>query len=201
MASKLSLAKLDKIIKSEQYAPVTTIKYEIDGVPVEIAVKKYIDFGDMLGLVNGVVESVFDIDKDGQEHYLPELLDYAMSQHFIEYFTNLKIELGASRVFSLVYGTEIMENIAAEISKKQVSHIAKAVDSAVSHRLAMIISGERAKLVDATKKIEEASNALVVISEQFSGIGDDKLQAAFDNLAKLDGVQFVPAGVDARATQ
>lgn len=203
MNKKLSISKLDKLLKAKQSESVIPINYEIAGdETIELPVKRYIDLSDTLGFVNGVVNSVFPVSDDGTTTYVPEILDYSKAMHYIEYFCpSLKLDLGASRVYSMLFGSQIMRDIYKQISPAQYNSLEDAIDSAIAHKLAMIQSGERAQIADATDKIEQAAQALETLTKQFEGIGDDKMQAAFNNLASMETEDLAKAVVNIRDIQ
>lgn len=198
MAKLLSFTKFDKILKAEQHDIVTPIKYEIDDEVVEIHVKKYIDFNSMMSFVDGVVGAVFFDSDDGETHYVPAILEYAKTLNYIEYFTNLKTEMGSERVFKLMYNTTIHTDILNNISQSQRQHLEVAIDEAVKYRRDVLISGEKAKLADATNKIDQAAQALEALANQFQGIGDDKIKLAFDKFAEIDTNDLVGAVINIR---
>lgn len=195
---KLSLAKIDKIIKHEKINDINTINYKIDEKVYEITVKSYISFSDMLSFVDGVVNTIFPIGDDGFEHYVPALLEYAKALHYIEYCTNLKVELGSDRVYTMLFGSDIMRTIYKQISPTQYNAIEDAIESAIAHKLAVLQVGEQAKIADATDKIDQAARALEAFSKQFEGIDQNKMQAAFDNLAEITPKDLTGAVIDIR---
>lgn len=195
---KLSLKKLDSIIKSTQSPVINTIKYAFGEETYEITVKRYIDFSSTLGFVSGVVDSVFPVADDGTTHYAPEILDYVKALHYIEYFSNLKVELGASRVYAMLYSTEIMRDIYKLISSVQYNSLEDAIDSAIAHKLAILQSGEQAKIAEATDKIDKASQALENLTNQFDGFDQNTMQAAFNNLATIEPKDLAGAVIDIR---
>ncbi|MPL95086.1 hypothetical protein SDC9_41249 [bioreactor metagenome] len=196
---KLSISKLDKLLKAKQSEPVNLIKYEFEQETIEIPVKRYINLDETIGFVNGIVNSVFQIDDDGNEFYAPEILDYAKALHYIEYFCpTLKLELGSDRVFSMLYSTEIMRDIYKHISPAQYNHLEDSIDAAIAYKLSILASGERSKIEKAITQIEAAGQALEALTAQFSGIDEEKMQAAIENIATLSPEKMVGAVVDIR---
>lgn len=183
---KLSLTRLDKIIKSKQSPATSTIKYEIDGEPYDIEVNRYINLEELRGMVNGIVNGVFFLLDDGTEEYMPELLEYVKALHYISYFTNIKVDLGIDRIFSMLYSTDVMQDIYEAIDVIQYQNIENAIENSISHRLAMIEAGEREKIAAATEQIEKAANAFKTLNDQFSVIGEDKFKLLIDRLSGLD---------------
>lgn len=194
MAEKLiSYAKIDKLLKSNSSPLPAPLSYSIGDETIEITVKNHIDFSSIMSFVDGITDTVFFIDDDGETHYIPAILEYAKALHYIEYFTNLKPEMGAERTLNLIYNTPIYRDILSNISQPQYNHLEEAIDSAIEYRRAVLVSGERIKIAEAADKIEQASLALESLTNQFDGVGDEKLNLVFDRLASIDNEGLVEA--------
>lgn len=195
---KLSISKLDKLIKNQECEPVKTINYEIAGdESIEIPVKTYIKFTDMLAMVDGIVSTVFPTDDTGETRYVPVVYEYAKALHYIEYFCpTLKIEIGADRAFAMLYGSQIMRDIYKAINPAQYNAIEDAIESAIAYKLSILASGERSKIEKVTDQIEAAGQALETLTKQFEGIDQAKMQAAFDNLSVITPKELADAVVD-----
>ena len=192
--SKLSFNKLDKIIKSKKCDEKSTIKYEFEQESYEIPVKTYISFSEVLDMVDGVVSNVFPVDKNGETNYVPSVYEYTKALHYIEHFCpTLKIDMGSERVFAMLYGSDIMRTIYKQINPAQYNAIEDAIESSISNKLAMLQSGERAKISDATDKIDKAVQALEALTQQFDGIDPEKMQAAFENLSTIGPQELTEA--------
>lgn len=197
---KVSFNKLDALIKSKQSPAVKTINYEFVGdETIEIPVKTYISFSDVLAMVDGVVSTVFPTDDAGETHYVPAVYEYAKALHYIEYFCpSLKTEIGADRAYAMLYGSQIMRDIYKQINPAQYNAIEDAIESAVAYKLSTLTTGERTKIEKATAQIEAAGQALETLAKQFEGIGEDKMQAAIENIAKFTPKEMAGAVVDIR---
>lgn len=195
---KLSFNKLDTLLKSQQEPFVKTIKYEIgEDETIEIPVKTYIKFTDMLAMVDGIVSTVFPTDENGETRYVPAVYEYAKALHYIEYFCpTLKTEIGADRAYAMLYGSQIMRTIYKQINPAQYNAIEEAIESAIAYRLSTLASGERAKIEKATAQIESAGQAFETLVKQFEGIGEDKMQAVIENIAKFTPKEMAGAVVD-----
>lgn len=194
---KLSISKLDKLLKAEQDESVKTIKYEFQGESIEIPVKTYIKFTDLLAMVDGIVSTVFPTDDTGETRYVPAVYEYAKALHYIEYFCpTLKIDLGADRAYAMLYGSQIMCDIYKVINPAQYNAIEDAIESAIAHKLSVLVSGERSKIEKATAQLEAAGQAFKVLVEQFESIGEDKMQAAIENIATFTPEKMASAVVD-----
>jgi phage baseplate assembly protein W len=194
---KLSISKLDKLLKAKQNESVKLIKYEIGEESIEIPVKTYIKFTDMLAMVDGIVSTVFPADDSGETRYVPAVYEYAKALHYIEYFCpTLKIDIGADRAFAMLYGSQIMRDIYKAINPAQYNAIEDAIESAIAYKLSVLTTGERSKIEKATAQIEAAGQALEALTEQFSGIGEDKMQAAIENIATFTPEKMANAVVN-----
>ena len=195
---KLSISKLDKLLKAVQDEPIKVIKYEIDGdESIEIPVKTYIKFSDMLGMVDGIVSTVFPADDNGETRYVPAVYEYAKALHYIEYFCpTLKIGIGADRAYATLYNSQIMRTIYKQINPAQYNAIEDAIESAIAYKLSVLAAGEHSKIEKATAQIEAAGQAFEALITQFGNISDDKMQAAIENIAKFTPNELVNAVVD-----
>lgn len=194
---KLSFNKLDSIIKSRQEPAVKLINYEIGEESIEIPVKTYIKFTDMLAMVDGIVSTLFPTDDTGETRYVPAVYEYAKALHYIEYFCpTLKTEIGADRAYAMLYGSQIMRDIYKAINPAQYNAIEEAIESAIAYKLSTLAAGERAKIKKATAQIEAAGQAFESLAKQFEGIGEDKMQAAVENIATFTPKEMASAVVD-----
>ncbi|NMA66659.1 MAG: hypothetical protein GX957_10545 [Clostridiaceae bacterium] len=193
MSKILSFTKIDSLIKHENTDLKTTLKYEYEDNVYEIVVKKYVGLNDVLDIVYGVLSVVFAKDEDGETHYFPGLLDYAKAAYIMEKFTNLKHDMGADRVFALMYGGDIYDRIISAINEAQLQHIDTAIQKAIDYELRVIASFERGQIAHAIEKLDQATSAFTALTEHIQTVDSDKLASIFDNLSKIDETTLVNA--------
>ena len=71
-----------------------------------------------------------------------------------------------------------------------------AISETLEHKLRVLEVGEKTKLLKATDKIEQAANALVMVSKQFEGIDQDVMLKAMKNLSTMTTHDMANAVID-----
>ena len=120
-------ARLAKLMRREP----ETIRYAVDGKPVEIVVKYALPLQEACQLVADVADAVFLRDKSGAPVYRPELYAYALDKALLSHFTNVKTCMSAARLYEFCQNTDVMEKVQALISQKQYYELLHAIDEAV----------------------------------------------------------------------
>lgn len=185
MAKELSMTALDKIIKAKALSRTNTLAYNIDGTVFEIEVKYTIPMGDMIDLVNTVVDNLFVSGDNGETIYTPARLDLAMAANILKHYTNLKSDLGETRLVSILYGSKLMEDIINLISASQLMDIEKYVDQFTGSILTSINSAQESKLNELARSFDQAASAFQTFTDQLSSFGGENMQKALNNIIQM----------------
>lgn len=197
--AKLSMNKLDKVIKNQAHDRVSLITFSIDGEDIDIEVKHTIGANEMVSLVSGVVDNLFSVSENGTIVYRPELRNISMAANVLGFYTNMKDGLGNDRLISIAYDSRIMENVVDHISEYQMHDIEDAIDARVAFMIGSIHAEQQAKLNDIVWKLDRAAESFKILNEQFSGVDQDMMAKAIDNLATMTPDKFVDAVVNTRS--
>lgn len=161
--AKISFKKLDSFLDSCQ--KTNTFGCITGDGQMDITVKAYIPLASMYSLVDSVVENHYGINDNGEEVYQPEVGEVIMRLAIISWYTNLKMEMGADRLASLLFGTELYQQICEYISKEQLDLIYKSVEKRIADKNALIYSEQRKKLEELSAQLDRAVTAFKNLSE------------------------------------
>ena len=115
MDKKVSLKKIDKIIKNNKYEN-NTVTYKCGDEDISIEVIPCVDYTEWYGAIETATKIVFMDDGE----YKPEILSMAYDYAFITCFTNIKTD-NVSKVVGLSKSTDIVERISNIIPEKTLN--------------------------------------------------------------------------------
>ena len=186
---KFSTTKLDKLIKDQAMDAVA--HYSVNGQDTGIIVKYSLFPIDVIRFVNDVVDDVFFLDDNGRISYFASVRKASIDARFLQYFTNVKTDIGADRISALSYQSPIMCELQRLVSRKQWCDILDAINDAIEYRKREILSAEHEKLMAVTVQLDKAAEAFTKLTELFgSEIGTDQIKRVFDNLSNMDEEKF-----------
>lgn len=184
---KISLTNLDKIIKWNKEDDVRTVQFEIgENEFVDVQVKHTISMTDMSEFVDIVADSVFVTTENGEEIYDPSKYYFAYGLCFIEYYTNLKLNIGFDRFCDMEYCSKIMSKLKEQASSAQLCDIDDSIYNAIEFRKQMALSGERVRLQYITEQLDKALPMLEQNASLLAGVKPEDMTAAVQTLGNMD---------------
>lgn len=185
-------ARLAKLMRREP----ETIRYAVDGKPVEIVVKYALPLQEACQLVADVADAVFLRDKSGAPVYRPELYAYALDAALLSHFTNVKTRMRAEKLYEFCQNTDVMEKVQAAISQKQYYELLHAIDEAVEDRRQTLLSQQRAQLEAVLRQLEDMTKLMQTLGGSLGELDTGELKTLFQKLSGWDEKKLVHAVVD-----
>ena len=142
----------------------------------EITLNVTIGFGDMIKLVNEVVNSCFG--EDGT--YNPEAKDFAFRLNLIELYTNILLPEDIEAQYAAVYGTDLIPFVLRYVNHNQIDAIREAIDRKIQNRA-------QANIEAIMKYVIETSSALDNVRSQMA----DQFSSLFGDVSAEDLAQMI----------
>lgn len=158
----------------------------------DIEVKQLLNADEMASFVDGVSKAVFSKGK-----YIPILFDLVYANAVIAYYTNLEIAtidkktkepislISNDELVSLVYNTDIIREIESKINFAQKEDIILAIVKSIDYRKQEILNTQSARLEGAIQQIENSTEIISKIVEQFNDVDVKQVMDATIKLANI----------------
>lgn len=183
---RVSINNLDKMLNAAAGESVVTVPVAIgEGETVEVHVKKTISFDEMEQFVDIVAESSF-VEEDGEVIYSPVRCRSAFALCFLQFFSDMKIEMGLERLVNLMYGTGIYDELVSAANQAQLRAIEEDIYNAIEFRKQTILSGERIRLQYIMDQIDRAMLALEQNASLLAGMSPEDLTKAVQAMGNMD---------------
>ena len=184
---KISISAFENIMKNT-YTSTKTVEWN----GVEITIQHTLSFKDFLTFVDSVVKSCFSIDNNA---YMPEIKDFAIKCCVLEMYANFALPVNVERKYDLVYCTDAVRTVLAEINPEQYGVIMNAIDSKIENMAQANIEALNRQMSELYSAFENMQNQM---SGVFEGVGADelsKLVGAISN-GSFDESKLVQAYID-----
>ena len=112
-------------VTADVYMPVATDNWN----GLELEVRRYISFSEMLEFVEFVTDMCFTSDNT----YMPEVRDYAIRVFVISRYTNIELPEDTDKRYELLYGTDIMRAVLQLVDAQQINEIVAAIDTKINY--------------------------------------------------------------------
>lgn len=193
---KITGDELTEIIKKSGEATcVQPFGCDIDWMGCSIHVKRFLEFQEMMGFVNGVTSGCF---AKSDNSYMPEARDFFFRCHIVEYYTNIELPDDLEEKNQLLYGTNIIETILRNVDMGQFQAIMDAIDKKVTNLVDINVKqiNDEAELI-----YEQISGLYTMLTEVFSGIDKETITSIAKAVAgtTLDEKKLIDAVIAARA--
>lgn len=188
---KVSITTLEKIMQ-ETYMPAKVVEWN----GVEVTIKPTLSFKDVLSFVDSVVKSCFTTDNGS---YIPEVKEFVTKCCILEMYANFALPTNVERKYDLVYCTDAVNMVVANINTAQLQEIVEAIDTKIDNIA-------QANIEAVNKQMNELYSAFNNLQEQmtgiFAGIGTDEISKLIGAIAgdKFDETKLVQAYIDKRNT-
>lgn len=193
---KITGDELTEIIKKSGEATcVQPFGCDVDWMGCSIHVKRFLEFQEMMGFVNGVTSGCF---AKSDNSYMPEARDFFFRCHIVEYYTNIELPDDLEEENQLLYGTNIIETILRNVDMGQFQAIMDAIDKKVTNLVDINVKqiNDEAELI-----YEQISGLYTMLTEVFSGIDKETITSIAKAVAgtTLDEKKLIDAVIAARA--
>lgn len=169
--NKVSITKWEKML-SENVSEVPVVG--LDGV--NMRVKHTLSLQEMMQFVEDVVSSCVD-PEDGM--FRPELRGFAIKYALVSYYTNFNTPSDMSKLYDLLYRTDVPKQILCFIDKEQYKEMLLGIDKRVSHTVRMLQSQAA---LEASNAVERMSAMVSQVESVFNGVDIDKVNQAMDGV-------------------
>lgn len=163
--SQVSITTMDKIMKENFPSSVVRSWHGVD-----ITIKRTIGLSDAIAFVNSVAESCFG--EDGS--FIPELKDIAVKGNIVSRFSNISLPSNTEHTYELLYGTDIVDFICAEINAKQISELVNAANEKISYFCSTDTTRVHKQLEDMVEMFENLKDS---VSGLLSEISPEDIQS------------------------
>lgn len=153
---------------------------DVEWLGYTIHIKRFLNFKDMMGFVNGVTSGCF---AKSDNSYLPEARDFFFRCYIVESYTNVELPDTLEERNQLIYGSNIVDVILQYIDISQFNAIIDAIDKKVSALVDMKVKqiNDEAEFV-----YQQINNLYTRLSDVFSGIDKGTIQSVVKALSELD---------------
>lgn len=133
-------------------------------------VKTSLGMEDAMGFVASIVSDCVDYDDAA---YMPEVLDFAIRLHAVQYYTDLDIPDDLAVMYALLYETHLFDDVYENIHQHQFRKLVSSAQERIAHEREMMVStasDQVRKLVSLFEQFASGSKELVdlVNGEEFN---------------------------------
>lgn len=175
---------LKTIIQDNSKKPLThNISFTVGDKTVDIIVKRIIPLTDVVALINSILENAFD-----GEIYNSVAQELAYQRGLLAYFTNLPYK-GDNDIFdSLIYNTDIYQQIKNHISSRQLMDINRMIINAVNFKKEELLSHHRVLLDTAIATLNKEQENISQEIQNFMQAWNDRFSAMDFDVDKLERI-------------
>lgn len=187
----------DVINKCGELNHVQPFGCDIEWLGYTIHVKRFLDFMEMMGFVNGVTAGCF---AKSDNSYMPEARDFFFRCHIVEYYTNIELPDNLEEKNQLVYGTNIIETVLRNVDMGQFQAIIDAIDKKVTNIVDINVKQINDEAEFIYSQIKELYEKL---TEVFSGIDKETMTSIAHAVigTTFDEKKLIDAVIAARAEE
>ncbi len=185
--SKVSMRALDKVLGLYgRPSDTKTIQFGIEDNVVEIEVRTMLPLSEARDLVDLVVGAAFTEDESGTMIYSDLMQQYAWNLAILTYFTNIKPDLGAERLYTIIYKTDLIKKVFDIVSPHQISDLMSAISREVRHVANMTVNTQAVRTSELMDKIDTMMSAMTVSINGLQGFDAEQLHEAIAKMASME---------------
>lgn len=185
--SKVSMRALDKVLsRYGKPSDTKTIQFGIEDDVVEIEVRTMLSLSEASDLVELVVGAAFTEDESGSMIYSDLMQQYAWNLAILTYFTNIKPDIGAERLYTIIYKTDLMDKVLGCIPSRQTSNLMSAIAKEVRHIGDMAVNTQSVRTSELMDKIDTVMSAVTVATNGLQGFDPDQLHEAVAKMSAME---------------
>lgn len=202
--SKISVNALDKLLGNIEMEQ-TTVTIEAGDASLEVTVDRHVTLQAFCDMVQEAAESCFQMDDEGQEHYVAGIGDFACDYAMLKYMTNLKTAVDVQnaqqqndRLYTLCTNTDLVKRVENTLPASFVVDYHNAVYEQVEFHKQRLLSNERKRLTAAIEQLEKANISFAKFVEMFQGIDPAVMVNMMQEITSMDEAKLGEAIVGAR---
>lgn len=185
--NKVSMRALDKVLsRYGKPSDTKTIQFGIEDDVVEIEVRTMLSLSEASDLVELVVGAAFTEDENGAMIYSDLMQQYAWNLAILTYFTNIKPDIGAERLYTIIYKTDLMDKVFDCISSRQTADLMSAIAKEVRHIGDMTVNTQSVRTSELMDKIDTVMSAVTVATNGLQGFDPDQLHEAVAKMSAME---------------
>lgn len=185
--SKVSLRALDKVLsRYGKPSDTQTIQFGIEDNVVEIEVRTMLSLSEARDLVELVVGAAFTEGDGGVMIYSDVMQQYAWNLAILTYFTNIKPDIGAERLYTIIYKTDLMDKVFDCIPSRQTADLMSAIAKEVRHIGDMTVNTQSVRTSELMDKIDTVMSAVTVATNGLQGFDPDQLHEAVAKMSVME---------------
>lgn len=178
---------LDKVLsRYGKPSDTKTIQFGIEDDVVEIEVRTMLSLSEASDLVELVVGAAFTEDESGSMIYSDLMQQYAWNLAILTYFTNIKPDIGAERLYTIIYKTDLMDKVLGCIPSRQTSDLMSAIAKEVRHIGDMAVNTQSVRTSELMDKIDTVMSAVTVATNGLQGFDPDQLHEAVAKMSAME---------------
>ena len=184
---RISASAFEKVMRGT-YSSFKTIEWN----GIEVTIKPTLSFKDVLSFVDNVVKSCFSA---GDGSYIPEVKDFVTKCCILEMYANFALPTNVERKYDLIYCTDAIDVVVANINTIQLQEIIDAIDAKIDNIA-------QANIEAVNKQMNELYSALNNLQEQmtgiFAGVGTEEISKLIGAITgdTFDETKLVQAYID-----
>lgn len=175
--------KLTMKMLTDKLPEIERVEVPLDGVltGLTLNVRKTLTMNDAMKFISDVVSSCTSVDEGV---YTYSAYDFAMKANTISYYAELKIgKSDMSKLYRLIYETNIYDKVMAVINTEQHYELVKATFEELSYAREMLTSTAGMKTMELLSQINEFAQMATQMTEQMRGIDIEGAMDAMMNIS------------------
>lgn len=133
-----------------------------EGMTLEV--RHMIELEDYMSVVNGIAETVFDLETS---EYKPELMDFATKLYVMRAYAGVSLpEKGLNKAYRVLVGTDLYEQVAAWIDETQLDKIVDAAYERVKYYRDAALSVASKQMNEMIAQMKDAAESANELSAQ-----------------------------------
>lgn len=182
--AKINSTELLNITRNT-YKPHKTVSWN----GIDITIKHTLPLHQVMSFVDAVSKLCFTEDTGA---YLPEVKDFGIKACILEMYANIELSKSTEEVYELIYCSDIVSVVMANVNQVQLSEIANAIDEKISHIASANIESITYQMNDLYNAFDNLEKQ---ISQAFSGISSEDMTKIVGAISgsELDEVKLAKA--------
>lgn len=143
----------------------------------DLVIKRTLTLEEMLGFVRDVMDACFT---PTEKKYLPEIMDFAIMNATVGYYSNVSMPSNISSRYDLLYRTDLVGTICAQTDPNQYDAMISAIREKLRHTARANISEETHKLDQLYSQLNAFGDSM---SAMFEGVDPEDIKSLVGTLA------------------
>lgn len=191
---EVSVNQIEKIIKNHYDNSYKEVEFKCGDEVITVMVKPYLTYQEFGEFVQTVVDTCFEKDEITGEYsdYYAYREDFITAICVLKYYTNIMIPKDATKLYPLIYGTDIIDKILDIIDLQQNRDLMLSISQKMEFRRRQVANNKRYS--DLYDKLSELEEMLMYFGNIIGDPEEAKnALAAFANMGELTSDNLVKA--------